>query len=109
MAEKRMACWNCPRYDRTERVCLDGKANPKKKADAVELTEVLGLRALCHYSPYRDSLAIQMHFPTTALGVASVAARPKRRGRNGAIEIEIEDSEIEMEDSEIEIAETETM
>jgi len=88
MAEKRMACWNCPRYDRTERFCLDGKTNPKKKADAVAVTEFLGLRALCHYSPYRDQLAILTHFPTTSIAIAAVPSRRKRRGK-GKIEIEI--------------------
>ncbi len=83
MAEKRMHCWNCPRYSRTERVCADGKANPKKKADSVTVAEVLGLRALCHYNPYRDALAARKFFPNTALGINSVPPRRPRKGKYG--------------------------
>ncbi|HLV80866.1 MAG TPA: hypothetical protein VKT32_11320 [Chthonomonadaceae bacterium] len=63
MGEKRMACWQCPRYDRETRRCRDGKANPRRKADTVAVAELLGLRALCHYNPYRDGLARRWHFP----------------------------------------------
>jgi hypothetical protein len=92
MAEKRMVCWNCPRYSRTELTCLDGKTNPKKKVDAVAAAEVLGLRALCHYSPYRDGLALRMHFPTTQIAIATISKK-RRRGSKGKIEIEIEETE----------------
>jgi hypothetical protein len=88
-----MRCWNCPRYNREERVCLDGKANPKKKADAVAVAEFLGLRTLCHYNPYRDQLTLLMHYPTTAIAIATVATRRKRRSGKGTIEIEIEETE----------------
>lgn len=76
---RRMACWNCPRYSRAERVCADGKANPKKKADSVAVAEFLGLRALCHYNPYRDALAARMYFPKASLGINSVSPRRQRR------------------------------
>jgi hypothetical protein len=92
MSEKRMACWNCPRYNREDRVCLDGKANPKKKVDAVAVAEFLGLRALCHYSPHRDQLALLMHFPATPLARAAVTPKRKRRGQ-GKVEVEIIESE----------------
>ena len=81
MAEKRMHCWNCPRYSRTERLCADGKANPKKKADSVTVAEVLGLRALCHYNPYRDALAARKFFPHDSLGINSVPPRRSRRDK----------------------------
>lgn len=77
MSEKRMSCWQCPRYSRTERRCRDGKANPKRKSDSVAVAEFLGLRALCHYNPYRDALALRMHFPNHPLTIAVSA--PKRR------------------------------
>ena len=80
---RRMACWNCPRYSRTDRQCADGKANPKKKADSVMVAEALGLRALCHYNPYRDALAARMYFPNTRLGIHSVPPRRARRGKYG--------------------------
>lgn len=83
MAEKRMACWNCPRYSRTNRECADGKANPKRKSDSVTVAEVLGLRALCHYNPHRDALAARMHFPQTSLGINSVAPQRTRKGKYG--------------------------
>lgn len=82
MAEKRMACWNCPRYERGERQCVDGKANPRSKVDSVMVAEALGLRALCHYNLYRDALTLRRHFPTTAAAIASVAPRKKSGKRS---------------------------
>lgn len=58
-----MSCWQCPRYDRTERKCRDGKANPKSKADTIEVAEILGLQAICHYNPHRDLIALRRFFP----------------------------------------------
>ncbi len=73
-------------------MCQDGKTNPKRKTDAVAVAELLGLRALCHYSPHRDGLALRRHFPASASAIASVA-RPKRRRGRGKIEVEIEETE----------------
>lgn len=86
----RMACWNCPRYSRTERRCADGKSNPRKKADSVMVAEVLGLRALCHYNPYRDPLAARMYFPNTALGLDSVPPKRPRQGKYGTLTLPAE-------------------
>lgn len=61
--QRRMSCWQCPRYDRTERRCRDGKANPKRQADTMDVAQVLGLQAICHYNPYRDLIALRMYFP----------------------------------------------
>jgi hypothetical protein len=72
-----MSCWQCPRYSRAERRCRDGKSNPKSKSDSVAVAEALGLRALCHYNPYRDALALRMYFPGHPLAIAA-SARPKR-------------------------------
>jgi hypothetical protein len=58
-----MACWNCPRYSRPDLKCLDGKTNPRKKTDTVVVVEMLGLRSICHYNPYRDTLAQRIHYP----------------------------------------------
>src|SRR5438874_295498 len=74
--QKRMACWQCPRYSRTERHCRDGKTNPKKKTDSMAVAEALGVRALCHYNPYRDALALRMHYP--ALPLPAVPKRSRR-------------------------------
>ena len=84
-----MTCWQCPRYDRDERRCLDGKANPKRKADSIVVAEMLGLRALCHYNPYRDGLAVRRHFPNDP----QAAAPPKHSLRPGSITIDIEEAE----------------
>ena len=88
--KSRMACWHCPRYSRTERSCADGKSNPKKKADSVMVAEVLGLRALCHYNPYRDALAARMYFPNTPLGLDSVPPRRPRQGKYGNLTLPAE-------------------
>jgi hypothetical protein len=88
-----MACWQCPRYDRAERRCQDGKANPKSKSDSVAVAELLGVRALCHYNPYRDGLALRMYFPNHPATLA--ASQPRRAMRRGHIEVEIEDTPTE--------------
>lgn len=84
MAERRMSCWNCPRYSRTSLSCADGKTNPKTKADSVMVAEMLGIRALCHYNPFRDRLVALTHFPKERLGIMAVPPPRKRRGRYGA-------------------------
>lgn len=87
--QKRMTCWQCPRYSRAERRCQDGKANPKSKTDSVAVAESLGLRALCHYNPYRDALALRMHFPHHPR--LPVASKPVSMFRSRNIPVEIED------------------
>ena len=85
MATKRervMTCWQCPRYDREERRCRDGKTNPTKKTDTVAVAELLGLQTLCHYNPYRDALALRMYFPRLPAAIA--ASQSKRRSRRDA-------------------------
>ena len=78
--QKLMTCWNCPRYDRGQFHCRDGKANPRKKTDAVMVAELLGLRALCHYNLYRDSIALRVHFPNDPVTIQASArvVKPKR-------------------------------
>jgi hypothetical protein len=85
MATKRervMTCWMCPRYNREERFCRDGKTNPKKKTDTVAVAELLGLESLCHYNPYRDALALRKYFPHHPATIA--ASQPGRRSRRDA-------------------------
>lgn len=79
-----MSCWQCPRYSRSERRCQDGKANPKRKSDSILVAELLGIRALCHYNPYRDSLSLRMFFPSDPLTVQA-SARSKRTKGNRRI------------------------
>ncbi|HLI47922.1 MAG TPA: hypothetical protein VKV18_04430 [Chthonomonas sp.] len=56
-------CWRCRRYDRIRRLCRDGKANPRRKIDAFALVELLGVRSLCIYNPYRETLARRIYRP----------------------------------------------
>jgi hypothetical protein len=77
--QKRMTCWNCPRYDRNLFHCLDGKANPKKKADTVAVAELLGLRALCHYNLYREALALRTYYPKDPVTIGLSARVVKSR------------------------------
>lgn len=76
--ERRMSCWQCPRYSRTERKCQDGKANPKRKSETVEVAEVLGLQAICHYNPYRDLIALRTFFPHRIILHPIVRTRKKK-------------------------------
>jgi hypothetical protein len=78
-----MACWNCPRYCRTERRCRDGKSNPRRKSDSIAVAEALGLRALCHYNTHRDALALRMFFPLDPFTVQA-SARSRKRARRSA-------------------------
>jgi len=78
---KPMRCWNCPRYNRAERICLDGKANPRSKSDSVAVAETLGLRTLCHYNLFRDALSARMHYPRARIGILSVTPSRKRGSR----------------------------
>lgn len=88
--QPRMACWQCPRYSRAERHCKDGKANPKSKADSVAVAELLGLRALCHYNSYRDTLALRTHFPHRAAEPPVTPLERLMRRRSARLEVEIE-------------------
>ena len=82
----RMSCRKCPRYEVEKQRCSDGKANPRRKADAFSLVELLGIRSLCHYSPYRDRIVLQTHFPHHPSAITPL----KRSYAPGKVEIEIE-------------------
>jgi hypothetical protein len=81
--QKRMTCWNCPRYDRSAFHCRDGKTNPRKKSDTVMVAELLGLRALCHYNLYRDSLAQRTYFPNDPATIQASARVTRKRWFTG--------------------------
>ena len=85
-SERRMSCWMCPRYDRAERHCKDGKTNPKRKSETKEVAEQLGVQSICHYNPYRDLFAIRMYFPESPMA-KTVRRRSRRRGGVDVIEI----------------------
>jgi hypothetical protein len=90
---RRMACWNCPRYDRAEFRCKDGKANPRKKTDSILVAEVLGIRTLCHYNLYRDVIALRTHYPGSQASIVStqhaLAGKRKKRRFKAGIEPDI--------------------
>lgn len=81
MAERRMTCARCPRYDKEALHCRDGKANPKSRRDTKEVAETLGVQALCHYNPYRDALALRMYFPDRVLLHPPAEKRKQSRSR----------------------------
>ena len=86
--QKRMTCWNCPRYNRAEFRCLDGKTNPRKKVDCVIVAEILGLRALCHYNLYRDILTQRTHYPNAPFTV-DASARVVHKRTTGIVALYI--------------------
>ncbi|HXH61392.1 MAG TPA: hypothetical protein VNI20_08535 [Fimbriimonadaceae bacterium] len=51
-----MDCRDCPRYDPENRRCRDGKLNPPRYSDAVEVANVWGVRAICAYNDHRPRL-----------------------------------------------------
>ena len=51
-----MHCQDCPRYDHEDRKCLDGKLNPPRYSDAVEASNVYGVRAICMFNDHRQRL-----------------------------------------------------
>ena len=81
---KRVSCWQCQRYDRNERRCKDGKTNPKKRSDTVEVAEQLGVQTICLYNPYRDMLALRQYFPHRTL-LHSPLQNKKRRPQSEII------------------------
>ncbi|HLJ57697.1 MAG TPA: hypothetical protein VKT77_21860 [Chthonomonadaceae bacterium] len=84
---KRMTCWNCPRYDRAGLRCREGKTNPKRKSDTFAVAEALGLRALCHYNPYREAIAMRMFFPAAPSTIRMAAQSRRGRRRRTLIEL----------------------
>jgi hypothetical protein len=51
-----MVCKDCPRFDHESRKCRDGKLNPPRYSDAVEVANVWGVRAICAYNDHRPRI-----------------------------------------------------
>jgi hypothetical protein len=51
-----MDCRDCPRYDQEARKCRDGKLNPRRYSDAIEVANVWGVRAICAYNDHRPRI-----------------------------------------------------
>lgn len=83
--EKRMTCLRCPRYNRSELRCLDGKSNPRSKVDTVAVVETLGIQALCYHNAYRDQLVMRIYFPTAPATLAATARYRDLRSRRARL------------------------
>ncbi len=95
MAERRIQCRECPSYDEEGRRCRIGKANPRKKHDAIAVAELLGPCALCMHSPYREPLLLRMHSPNRRFVWAEAAPR----WRTVALDVEILEDEMDADAS----------
>lgn len=51
-----MRCPDCPRFDKEQQKCLDGKVNPPHFSQAVEIANVMGVRSICPFSSHRERL-----------------------------------------------------
>lgn len=51
-----MECRDCPRFDSENRRCLERKVNPQRWGEAVEVANVLGVRAICLFNDHRERL-----------------------------------------------------
>lgn len=51
-----MHCQDCPRYDPDKNVCKDGKLNPLRWDQAVEIANIFGARAVCVFNDHRERL-----------------------------------------------------
>ena len=51
-----MHCQDCPRYDQDAETCRDGKLNPLRWDQAVEVANVFGPRAVCMFNDHRERL-----------------------------------------------------
>jgi hypothetical protein len=49
-------CRDCPRHDPEAGRCRDGKTNPERYDQAVEVVRLFGLRAICTYNDHRERL-----------------------------------------------------
>ena len=60
-------CSDCARYDAEKAKCRAGKVNPERWDAAVNVANVMGLRAICMFNDHRERL-VQCRAP----------ARPQR-------------------------------
>ena len=51
-----MYCRDCIRYEKETGKCLDGKVNPPRYEQAVSVSQVLGVRAICTFNDHRERL-----------------------------------------------------
>lgn len=51
-----MRCSECPRFDPDREACRDGKLNPQRWDQAVDVANLYGLRAVCVFCDHRERL-----------------------------------------------------
>lgn len=51
-----MTCDECNRFDQESRKCLDGKLNPQRYGQAVDVANMFGLRVICVFNDHRERL-----------------------------------------------------
>ena len=51
-----MYCRDCPRFDLENNRCKDSKVNPLEYETAINVANVLGLRAICVFNDHRERL-----------------------------------------------------
>jgi hypothetical protein len=51
-----MDCRDCPCHQEETAKCRDGKLNPQTWEQAVSVSQVFGLRAICVFNDYRERL-----------------------------------------------------
>lgn len=49
-------CRDCHRYDKETEKCRDGKVNPLRYEQALSVSQVMGLRAICAFNDHRERL-----------------------------------------------------
>lgn len=63
MRERRITCATCRSYDNETLRCRLGKANPRKKHEALTVAELMGPQMLCLHNPFREPLLLRMRQP----------------------------------------------
>lgn len=58
---KRILCSRCRLYDSVRRCCTISKVNPRTRLDTYETAQVLGVRAVCPFNPYRERMVSPPH------------------------------------------------
>lgn len=67
-----MRCEDCPRFDSDRTACKDGKLNPLKWQNAVEVAQHFGIRAICMLNDHRERI-LDVYFG----GQAQFGERPR--------------------------------
>ncbi len=57
-----MHCQDCPRYDLEREACRDGKLNPARWDQAIDVVRLFGLRSVCVFNDHRERL-VNAHSP----------------------------------------------